>query len=62
MLRENPAASQYNTWGSRRVKVWEKRPIRAETSVQETEPREIFLWLPSQDGLQRGDFQESEVV
>lgn len=52
---------QAYAWRDHRVKAWEKIALRAETSIQVTEPGRMLLWLSSRDGLQRVDFQESEV-
>lgn len=52
---------QVYTWGDSRVLGWQEIALQAETSVQETEPGEILIWLPSKDGLKAGKFKESEV-
>lgn len=53
---------QVYTWGDSRVLGWQEIALQAETSVQETEPGEILLWLPSTEGLKAGKFKESEVA
>lgn len=52
---------QAYTWGDSRVLGWQKIALQAETSIQETDPGEILLWLPSKEGLRSGNFTESEV-